>query len=47
MVARVRAQGVGDNRSDSAGDIVFIYLELGMQAEAMKAAFAEAGRARR
>ncbi len=47
MVARVRAQGVGDNRPDSAGDIVFIYLELGMQAEAMRAAFAEAARARR
>ena len=39
LVARVRAQGVTDDRPDSPGDIVFIYLELGMQAEAMGAQF--------
>lgn len=43
LVARVRAQGVGDDRSDSAGEIVFIYLELSMNAEAIRAGFADPG----
>jgi len=41
MVARVRAQGVTGQRPDSAEDIVFIYLEMAGQAEAMKSMFAD------
>ncbi|MGQ0661165.1 hypothetical protein [Sphingosinicella sp.] len=41
LVARVRAQGVTGQRPDRAEDIVFIYLEMAGQAEAMKSMFAD------
>jgi hypothetical protein len=40
LVARMRAQGVGDHRSDSAGDIVYIYMMLWGQAREIRAEFA-------
>lgn len=40
LVARVRAQGVTGDRPDSAEDIVFIYVGLAGQAEAIRAGFA-------
>lgn len=43
LVARVRAQGVGDDRPDSAGDITYLYLMLAHHAEEMKANFAVPG----
>jgi hypothetical protein len=43
MVARLRAQGVTDDRPDSAGDIVYLYLMLARHAEEMKASFADPG----
>lgn len=47
MAARVRAQGVTGERTDSAEDIVYLYLELTVRAEAIPAVFAEAGAAPR
>jgi hypothetical protein len=41
FVARVRAQGVGDNRPDSAGDIVYIYMMLAYQTAEIRAHFAD------
>lgn len=43
MAARVRAQGVTGERTDSAEDIVYLYLELTVRAEAIPGMFAEAG----
>ena len=43
MAARVRAQGVTGERTDSAEDIVYLYLELTGRAEAVPGVFAEAG----
>lgn len=43
LVARLRDQGVTDDRPDSAGDIVHLYLELAAMAEAIPADFAELG----
>ena len=43
LVARLRAQGVADDRPDSAGDIVYLYLMLARHAEEMKAGFAVPG----
>lgn len=40
-VARVRAQGVGDDRPDSAGDIVYIYMTLVHQIGEIRANFAD------
>lgn len=40
-VSRVRAQGVGDNRPDSAGDIVHIYMTLAYQIGAIRTGFAD------
>ena len=47
MAARVRAQGVTGERTDSAEDIAYLYLELMARAEAILAGFAEIGRAPR
>lgn len=41
LVARVQAQGVGDNRPDSAGDIVYIYMVTVMQAAEIRTRFAD------
>lgn len=41
MVARVRAQGVGDDRPDSAGDIVHIYMTLVYRMGEIRARFAD------
>ena len=41
LVGRVRAQGVGDNRPDSAEDVTFIYLELARQAEEIRRGFSD------
>jgi hypothetical protein len=43
LVARMRAQGVGDDRPDSAGDIVYIYLALWAHAREIEAEFAGPG----
>ena len=43
LAGRVRAQGVTGARPDSAEDIVYIYVSLAQQAEAMKAGFAVPG----
>ncbi|HST36645.1 MAG TPA: hypothetical protein VLK25_08460 [Allosphingosinicella sp.] len=43
LVARLRAQGVADDRPDSAGDIAYLYLSLARHAEEMKAGFAVPG----
>jgi hypothetical protein len=43
LVARLRAQGVADDRPDSAGDIVYLYMMLAQHAEEMKASFAVPG----
>jgi len=41
IVARLRAQGVGDNRPDSAEDIVYIYTMLVAGSAATRAGFAD------
>jgi hypothetical protein len=41
LVARVRAQGVGDDRPDSAGDIVYIYMMLVYQLAEIRTGFAD------
>jgi hypothetical protein len=41
LVARVRAQGVGDDRPDSAGDIVYIYVTLAYHIAEIRAGFAD------
>jgi hypothetical protein len=43
LAARLRAQGVGDDRPDSAGDIAYLYLMLAQHAEEMKTNFAVPG----
>lgn len=47
MAARVRAQGVTGERTESAEDVAYLYLELMARAEAILAGFAEIGRAPR
>ena len=41
MVARMRAQGVGDNRPDSAADIVWLYMMMVAQSAKIRANFAD------
>jgi hypothetical protein len=41
LVARVRAQGVGEDRPDSAGDIVYIYMTLVYHVAEIRAGFAD------
>ena len=41
LEARVRAQGVTDDRPDSPGDIVYIYMMLVYQTAAIRAGFAD------
>lgn len=41
LVARVRAQGVGDDRPDSAGDIVYLYMVTVMQAAEIRTRFGD------
>ena len=47
MAARVRAQGVTGERTDSAEDIAYLYLELMARAEAILAGFPDIARAPR
>lgn len=39
--ARIRAQGIGDDRPDSPGDIAYIYMMLVYQAEMIRAGFTD------
>lgn len=41
LVARVRAQGVGDNRPDSAGDVTYIYMNLAYRMAEIARGFAD------
>lgn len=41
LVGRLRAQGVGDNRPDSAGDVAYIYLTLAYQLAEITRGFAD------